>query len=94
VNFDPAEYGPVGQFSFFFLMELTSFFVIVFNMRAVAAGLKVATVLSDMVFSAQNFYVIKRVADCDTKAAFFGYTIGGAAGSLVSLYATRWLFGF
>lgn len=86
----------IGQFSFFFLMEFISFFIICASTRAQAKGSYSWTGITSVLFSAQAFILMKLAIDdsaARTWAAGAGTVLGGCAGDLASLWATIHLFG-
>ena len=85
-----------GQFCAAFLVEALSFFVVVANTRAYTHGLYMWTFVTDVFFSAQGFAVAKVMTeDARTRTwwAGFGFTLGGATGSLLSIFVTKKLYG-
>lgn len=88
--------NPALRFLFFFGSELFSFFFIASNFRALAQGLYFWTALTDMTLVFQGMIITKLMID-DQKArdwlAIIAFTLGGACGSLLSIYVTKHLFG-
>lgn len=85
-----------GQFFLMFFTEMISFFIIVANTRAYTHGLYGWTALTDTLFSAQSFVMIKLMADdanARSWAAGAGCTLGGTVGSLAAIWATKHLYG-
>lgn len=63
-------------------------------MRAVANVWPVSLVVSDLSIAYINFRVIKKITqEPDHGPAFWGYVLGGAAGSLSFTYASLWVYG-
>ena len=73
--------------------QFVSYVIICWNMRAIAKGWIGQAVVSDVIFAAINFKLFKRVAAAQTDLAWFGYVVGGAAGSAVSIYLTKRIWG-
>lgn len=86
----------LGRFSLCFGSEAVSFFFVAANFRAVAQGLYFWTALTDMLLVFQGMLVTRLMFD-DARArdwtAIAGFTTGGAAGSVLSIYVTRHLWG-
>jgi len=86
----------VGQFSFMFLTEMVSFFIICANTRAIAQGTYFWTAVTDTLFSAQGFVVGKLMIDdknARSWASGLGCTLGGTCGSLLSIFVTKHMYG-
>lgn len=75
---------------------MLSFFVVCANFRALAIGLYIWTAATDMLIVLQNMIMAKIFIE-DEKArdawSIAGATIGGACGSLLSIWVTKHLFG-
>ena len=85
-----------GQFLFFFVSELVCFFVIVANTRAVALANYLGAATTDMAFGIQAWAMLKITVenkDARTFAGGVGSTLGGTVGTLLSIWATKHLFG-
>jgi predicted MFS family arabinose efflux permease len=86
----------IARFAFFFGSELFSFFFIASNFRALAKGLYFWTAVTDMTLVFQGMIITKLMID-DEKArdwlAISAFTLGGACGSLLSIFVTKHLFG-
>jgi hypothetical protein len=89
-------HNPYYRFVFCFFIELIAFFLICANFRAVAQGLYFWTAFTDMIIVFNGMLVTKMLFD-DEKSrdwvSIFGYTFGGATGSVISIYVTKHLFG-
>lgn len=85
-----------GRFALFFAAEAVSFFFIAANFRAVAQGLYLWTGFTDMLLVLQSM-VITRLMFEDERArdwnSIAGFSLGGAAGSMLSIYVTKHLWG-
>lgn len=81
------------DFWLFFAIQFMQFFLITVNLRAAAQGLYVWTALSDLLISTNNFLLIKRIAQSESKTAMLGYALGGAFGSVLAIWATKHLYG-
>lgn len=85
-----------GQFLLFFVTEFISFFILVANTRATAQGSYLWSAVTDTLFSAQGFVMFKFMADdinARTWWSGLGCTLGGTFGSLLSIWATKHLYG-
>lgn len=77
------------DFLFFFALNFTAYGLLCWNYRAVARGWYGNIVLSDLSYAALNFLVIKNVVEAHSPASAAGYILGGAVGSVVSVYLTK-----
>jgi hypothetical protein len=89
----PVKSTSFRDFWFFFGVQFLSYAIICWNWRAIAQGRYASIFVSDMIFAGVNFLLIKRVSEAKSKAALAGYVLGGACGSLVSVWITRKLYG-
>ncbi len=81
------------RFAMFFALQFVSYGLICWNYRAVARGWVGNVVISDLLFAALSFTLIKKVAEAKDGAAMWGYIAGGACGSAVSVLLTKYLWG-
>lgn len=81
------------EFFLLFFTQCLSYFLITANYRAIARGSYGWTAVTDLFFASVNFFMIKKVAKSDTKAAWLGYTCGGVCGSLLAILLTKMVFG-
>lgn len=85
----------LGRFALFFASEAVSFFFIAANFRAVALGLYFWTGLTDMLLVFQGMVITRLMFD-DARTrdwlSIAGFTLGGAAGSMLSIYVTKHLW--
>lgn len=81
------------QFSFFFALQLCSYFLVVANTRAFVRGSYAWTAATDLLFASSNFLILRRIKDEPVGLwAGLGYVLGGTIGSLLSILATSRLF--
>lgn len=84
------------RFAIFFASQMISFFIICANFRALAQGLYCWTAFTDTLIVFQNMMMAKifiEDANARDKWSIAGATIGGACGSVLSIYVTKHLFG-
>lgn len=81
------------RFLLFFWLQFVAYALICWNYRAVARGWVGNVVVSDLLFAALTFTLIKKVSEAKDRAAMWGYIGGGAAGSAVSVLLTKYLWG-
>ena len=82
----------MSSLSFFSIlpMQTTAFLILVFNLRAISALQFTEAVISEMVYLAVQWKVLRKVANTEeTWAARAGYMCGGALGTFVSMWLTR-----
>ena len=80
-------------FLFFFAVQFLNYAILCWNYRAVAQARYGNVFASDLMCAAISFTLIKRVAKTDSRAALAGYVLGGAVGSVVSVWITKGVFG-
>ena len=86
----------LGQFTFFFIAEMVCFFIIVANMRAVALANYLGAAATDLLFGLQAWGMMKLTVEnkeARTFAGGLGTTLGGVCGTLLSIWATKHIFG-
>jgi hypothetical protein len=87
--------NPFARFALFFAAELFSFFFIASNFRALAKGLYFWTAITDMTLVFQGMFVTKMMIE-DEKSrnwvSITAFTLGGACGSLLSIWVTKHLW--
>lgn len=76
-----------------FLLNFTSFFIIVANTRAYTQGFYMWTAVTDLMFCAMAFTITKKVSESKTKWDHLGYVLGGTIGAQASIYITKILYG-
>lgn len=85
-----------ARFGIFFANQMLSFFVVTANFRALAIGLYAWTAITDTWIVFQNMIMAKLFIE-DEKArdkwSIAGATIGGACGSVLSIWVTKHVFG-
>jgi len=87
--------GP-GRFTFCFLSELVSFFIIATNFRALAKGYIVWTVCTDGLIVLQNTIIGKLMIENEKTrdgVAVAAFTMGGMCGSALSIVLTKYIWG-
>lgn len=83
-------------FAFWFAAEAVLYALIVANGRAYNQANYVATLISDMMVSAFNFwFAVKFIEGKDNRTwpALLGCVLGGGTGSLLSILATKLIYG-
>jgi hypothetical protein len=84
------------RFALFFAAELVSFFCISSNFRALAKGLYVWTAITDMALVFQGIIITKMMIE-DARSrdiiSIIAFTLGGACGSLMSIWVTNHFWG-
>lgn len=82
------------QFFLFFSSQFVYYALWALVIRSLANFWPVALVLSEMGLGYISFQVIDRITKSkDRGPALWGYVLGGAAGSLTSMYCSLWVFG-
>ncbi|MGD0869084.1 MAG: hypothetical protein ABSB88_06005 [Bryobacteraceae bacterium] len=80
----------------FFGIQAVSYGIFCWNARAIAFGWYSNLVVSDLLFAYLSFTVMERIAERGkdkSRAAKFGYVMGGATGSLLSVVLTKHFLG-
>lgn len=83
----------VLTFAFFFGVQCLAFGLITWNWRMIAQGRYRSIFVSDLFYSAVNFALIQKVARADSEAAWAGYVLGGAVGSVLATWITKKVYG-
>lgn len=82
-----------GQFAFFFITQMMSYFLIVANTRAFVGLHYLWTGVTDTLIASWGFVSVKLIADGKRGwVAGLGYTLGGTCGSLLSIWVTGKLY--
>lgn len=84
------------RFAFWFGAEFVIYALVVANGRAYNQANYSATVVTDMLISAFNFgFAVKFIEDKDNRDrwSLAGCVLGGATGSVCSIFVTKWLYG-
>ena len=81
----------VGRFATMFLSQFTLYIIVVISYKAIANGDYVMVFVSDLVFAAFNFSVIKKIAldHNKDKIALMGYVLGSSIGSVTGLFFSQ-----
>lgn len=83
-------------FAFWFAAEFILYALVVANGRAYNQANYAATLISDMMISAFNFwFAVKFIEGKDNRSwpALVGCVLGGGTGSLCSIALTKWMYG-
>lgn len=83
-------------FLFWFCAEFVLYGLVVANGRAYNQANYAATLISDMMISAFNFwFAVKFIEGKDQRTwpALVGCVVGGGTGSICSILFTKWLYG-
>jgi hypothetical protein len=70
-------------------LELVAFFLATINFRACAKGFVKATVLTDVLISANGFLLTKMIVEAKTPGEMGSYVLGAALGSIIGMRITR-----
>jgi hypothetical protein len=83
----------MNTFSLFFLLQFLMFLLITVNYRAIAQARYGWTVITDVLISAAQFWIIRKVgSSAEDFLAWSGFVCGGAAGSSLGIYLSKRLF--
>ena len=81
-------------FGLFFLLQFLMFALITVNTRAIAQARYRWTILTDILISAFQFLIIRKVgASAENWVAWSGFVCGGAVGSSLGIYVSKKWFG-
>ncbi len=80
-------------FLLFFSIQFLSYAMLCWNYRSVAQARYGGIFFSDLACAAISFNLIKKVANTNSRVAMAGYVLGGAFGSIVSVWVTKSVFG-
>jgi len=77
-----------------FFAQMLSFAIITINYRAVAQANYFWSVLSDLIVAGLSYFVVKKIIKSkDSKAQWFGFTIGSAAGTAIGIFVSKLILG-
>jgi hypothetical protein len=77
-----------------FLIQLTSYTLLVINFRAVAHANYFWSGITDFAIASFSFFVIKKIAKSDDSIhLWLGYAFGGLAGSFVGIWLSLLIHG-
>ena len=83
-----------GQFSLMFAAQMVSYFIIVANTRAYTHSNYLWTAITEIVFGLQAFLFSKLMVEMPELRTWYsgiGMTIGGMVGSLLAIWATKFI---
>lgn len=77
-----------------FLIQLISYSLLVVNFRAVAQANYFWSAVTDFTIASFSFFVIKKIAKSDDSIhLWFGYAMGGLAGSILGIWISLQIHG-
>jgi hypothetical protein len=80
-------------FGLFFLLQFLMFVLVTVNFRAIAQARYGWTIFTDMLISAAQFWIIRKVGtSAENLVAWSGFVVGGAAGSSLGIYLSKKVF--
>lgn len=80
-------------FTLFFALQFFLFLLMTINYRAVAQARYGWTIATDMLISAAQFWIIRKVGgSAEDVVAWSGFVCGGAAGSATGIYLSKKVF--
>jgi hypothetical protein len=75
-----------------FVVQVVMYCVITYNWRMIAQARVPEALLSDLIYGAANFFVIRKIAASgDQLVPWAGYTLGGVLGTWLGIEMSRWL---
>ena len=93
----PSKRWPnIKAFCLMFAIQFIQYCICSISYRAMAQARYGATFVTDVVFGLNSFFIVKKIAQEEKEtqtAAAFGYTLGGALGSLLAIWLTKRMFG-
>ena len=83
-----------SNFFVFFVIQLASYSVVVFNMRVIAQGSYPLSILSDMLYCSMNYFIIRKIAKSEEDTyGFAGYVVGGMCGTAIGILSSKFMTG-
>jgi hypothetical protein len=83
----------VKTFILFFALQFMLYFLMTLNFRAIAQARYFWAILTDMLISAAQFWIIRKVgASAESAIAWSGFVCGGAVGSGLGIYFSKKVF--
>ena len=80
-------------FLFFFAVQFVSYGMLCWNYRSIAQARFANIFASDLCCAALGFTLIKKIANTESRVAMAGYVLGGAIGSVCSVWVTKQVYG-
>ena len=85
-------HSPLHRAAFLFVLEFVGFFIVTFNMRAVADLNYALTFATDILIAVIGFTSIKQIIDAKTRLEQGAYALGGALGGQAALWLSSHYF--
>lgn len=83
---------PCVDFLIMFAVQYVQYLLFCVGIIFLNKGSYPGTFFSDTIYGLNTYFIIRRIAtDDSTKAGMFGYIIGGACGSVTSIFLTKTL---
>ena len=79
----------VTSFATFFVMQAVAYLVLVTNLRAIGALQYTQAVSTEMLYLIIQWTMLKKVVGSTSRWEQAGYILGGAVGTLASMWLTR-----
>jgi hypothetical protein len=79
-------------FFLFFIMQYIMYFLLTCNFRAVAQGKYFYTISTDMMISAAQFWLVKKIGEAGNLNGWYGMIAGGGLGSITGIWITKKIF--
>ena len=87
----PMIKSSIRHFAVLFLSQFLVYGIITWTCRSIAYGYVGQVFTSDLACGAITFTVIKNISKSESSTDIIGYVLGGACGSVVSMWITSWL---
>jgi hypothetical protein len=92
-DLEPFKELTMKTFALFFALQFLLYLLVTFNFRAIAQARYSWTILSDILISAAQFWIIRKVGSSgDSTVAWIGFVCGGAVGSTAGIWLSKRLF--
>ncbi len=81
----------IKSFFILFFIQIVGYALLCINYRAVGRGEYVTSAISDFMIASLTFFVIKKIADDESKSVllWLGYALGSIVGSVLGIWISK-----
>ena len=75
------------------LLQFVNILILSVNLRSLARGLYVETLVTEVLYWSLQFLVFKKIMEAKTRAEMFAYVLGGTVGTALAILITKAVWG-